>query len=222
LELATFIMLNYTSRNMKHIGAIGFDWSGVILQYPRGNFNDAAAEFLGVTGEQFRRAYFLHNHMVNKGDGAKGYGEATEMWGAILSELGVIDKLDRFIHFVRNQPEGVVSQEMLSLLEKLRQKGWKLGLFSNHSIEGAQTFRKNSYDTYFDVALFSAEVGCMKPEPEAFKMLASMLDVPVSELIFIDDSERSLSTAHDVGYIPILFTDANTLVDQLGLFGIKL
>jgi hypothetical protein len=34
-------------------------------------------------------------------------------------------------------------------------------------------------------------------------------------MIFIDDSERSLSTAEQCGYTPILFTGYDELVEQL-------
>src|SRR3989339_203357 len=116
-----------------NIEAIGFDWGGVIFQTPGPGFTDAAAGFLGMGGDEFRRAYFLHNHMVNKGAPATRFEDAVEMWGAILSELGRMDELDGFVEFVRNRPKGSVSQEMIELLESLRLKGWKLGLFSNNS-----------------------------------------------------------------------------------------
>ena len=204
-----------------NIKAIGFDWGGVIFQMPGGSFNDAAAECLGVDGEEFRRAYFLHNHMVNKGPDSKTYEEATEMWCAILSELGMPDALDNFLAFVRNRPKGFVSEDMIDLVRRLRAAGWKVGLFSNNSTEKAREFRAQGYDRLFDVALFSADVDCMKPEPAAFHMLASALGIQVEELVFIDDSERSLSTADEVGYAPVLFKDIGTLVDQLKELGIS-
>jgi putative hydrolase of the HAD superfamily len=202
------------------IKAIGFDWGGVILQTPGPSFNEAAATFLGVEKDVFRRAYFLHNHMVNKGENMKDYDEAIEMWSAILSEIGKLDALEGFMGFVKNRPKGLVSLEMIELLKLLRLKGWKLGLFSNNSIEAAEEFRRHGYDQYFDATLFSAEVDCMKPEPEAFMKLATALNVSVSELVFIDDSERSLSTAVEVGYIPVLFKSKASLVDQLASLGI--
>lgn len=207
---------------MKKIKAIGFDFGGVIFQYPGGNFNDAASEFLGVDNDAFRRAYFLHNHMIHKGADTKDYTQATEMWGAILSELRKGDALRRFMTFVRGRPAGVVSQEIIALIKKLQQAQWKLGLFSNNSIEAAREFRNQEYAHLFDAILFSAEVDCMKPEPEAFLKLASALEIDVSELVFIDDSKRSLSTAPEVGYTPILFTDIHALMNQLNELGIQL
>lgn len=207
---------------MQKIKAIGFDFGGVIFHYPGGNFNDAASGFLAVDNDAFRHAYFLHNHMIHKGADTKNYTQATEMWGAILSELGKREELDRFMTFVRSRTAGFVSPEVIALIQKLRQAQWKLGLFSNNSIEAAREFRNQEYAHLFDAILFSAEVNCMKPEPEAFLKLASALDVDVSELVFIDDSKRSLSSAPEVGFTPILFTDIHALVNQLNELGIAL
>jgi putative hydrolase of the HAD superfamily len=207
---------------MKKITAIGFDWSGVIVQYPAGNFNEAAAALLRVATDTFRRAYFLHSHLVNKGTGVKGYAEATEMWRRILAELGKEDALSSFMDFIKGRPEAVADQQMIELIRELRNAGWKVGLFSNHSIRGARAFRDGGYEALFDAALFSSDVGYMKPEPEAFLMLAERLGVPVTELAFIDDSERSLSTASIVGYTPILFTDRDALIGQLKNIGVTL
>ena len=205
---------------MKKIGAIGFDWGGVVSQYPGGSFNDAAAAFLGVDNEAFRRAYFLHNHMVNKGPDAKSYETAVEMWLEILTELGIPEKTDAFVGFVRNRPQAQINEEVVGLIKRLRRLGWKVGLFSNNSSENARDFRFRGYDAWFDVSLFSGDVDCMKPEPRAFEMLAEALGVPVAELVFIDDSERSLSRSNEIGYEPILFTTTEALIARLEELGI--
>lgn len=202
------------------ISAIGFDWGGVIYQNPGGSFHDAAASFLNVEDAEFRRAYFLHNHMVNKGAGMS-YGDAVEMWREILSELKIPDRLDAYMEFVRARPEGFVSGEMVALVRQLKDDGWNIGLLSNTSIEGAQAIRSQPCFSLFDAAIFSAEIGAMKPEPETFLTLATALGVDVRELVFIDDSEKSLSTADEVGYVPVRFTDIGTLKDRLGNLGIR-
>ncbi len=200
---------------MQKISAVGFDWGGVVFQSEGGSFNGAAAAFLGVDIAEFRRAYFLHNHMVNKGPNTKRFQDAVEMWQEILAELGMPEKKDSFVEFVRSRPEGFVSEEMVGLIKRLRRSGWKVGLFSNNSAENAADFRYRGYGAWFDVSLFSGDVNCMKPEPRAFEMLAESLGVPVKELVFIDDSERSLSTSAEVGYEPILFTTVEALVLRL-------
>ena len=206
---------------MQKISAIGFDWGGVILQNIDRSFADVAAEFLGVDNEIFRRAYFLHNHLINKGANSRVFEQATEMWTKILSELGLVDSLETFMKFVQSRPKGEINQEMIEIIQKLKKHGWKIGLLSNASAEGAVRVRANECFKLFDVALFSAEIDFMKPEPEVFLKFADKLGVPITELIFIDDSEHSLSTAEEVGYIPVQFKDNSTLINQLRLLGIN-
>jgi len=207
---------------MKKLGAIGFDWGGVILQHIDGSFSNVASEFLGVDNESFRRAYFLHNHLINKGANSRAFDQATEMWGNILSELGLADRLEGFMKFVQARPKGEVSQAMVELLERLKKHGWKLGLLSNASAEGSQRIRTQECLRFFDVTLFSAEIGLMKPEPEAFLKFAAELKVPITELVFIDDSEHSLSTAEVVGYIPVRFQSTEMLIEQLRDLGVEI
>jgi beta-phosphoglucomutase-like phosphatase (HAD superfamily) len=55
----------------------------------------------------------------------------------------------------------------------------------------------------------------MKPEPEAFLELARRLNVNITELAYIDDAEKSLSRASEIGYEPILYTGFAELLEQL-------
>lgn len=206
---------------MKKISAIGFDWGGVVLQKIDRSFADVAAQFLKIDSQRFRRAYFLHNHMTNIGANSRAFDQATEMWRSVLSELDLVDRLDAFMAFVQSRPRGEISQTVVALLQHLKQRGWKLGLLSNMSAENLRQIRSETCLSLFDATLFSAEIGCMKPEPEAFFKLAKALDVPIEELAFIDDSERSLSTAAEVGYTPLLFHSTEQLVADLKTLGIE-
>ena len=207
---------------MKKISAIGFDWGGVILQNIDGSFADAASAFLEIDNERFRRAYFLHNHMINIGVNSKAIDQATDMWSNILSELGMVEKLDAFMTFFQSRPKGEINQEIVDLLYRLKSLGWKLGLLSNMSAGGVARIRSEKFLEVFDVTFFSCEVDLMKPQPEVFFMFANALHVPIEELVFIDDSTHSLSTADDVGYMPILFQTNKQLVADLALLGVEI
>lgn len=204
------------------IRAIAFDWGGVIEILPIGNFGEAAAKFLGVDGETYRAAYFLHNHKFNVGKDSKTFENGTEVWASVLTKLGKIEMLGDFMNFIQSMPKGTVDQRVIELIKQIKQAGYKVGLLSNQAIEGAQKIRATGYDKLFDVALFSAEMGFMKPQPAAFQELMSRLDVSADELIFIDDTVRSLSTSEEIGYTPILYKGFEDLITQLNKNGIKI
>jgi epoxide hydrolase-like predicted phosphatase len=197
------------------IKAIGFDWGGVIMHYPGGNLMERAAILLGLPREQVHDAYFSHNSIFNKGAEGVRLEDATELWRAVLESLGASDQYDSFMTSLQRRPDGVVNPRIIELIKSLRAQGWKLGLLSNNSIAGGAWVREQGYDQLFDVALFSGDIHHMKPEPEAFQLFAKELGVLLEEMVFIDDSQRSLSTAPELGYDPILFRGYEQLVRSL-------
>lgn len=80
--------------------------------------------------------------------------------------------------------------------------------------------RRQGLEKHFDVFQISAETKLMKPQPEAFRHFAEALGVSVTELVFVDDAEKSLSTATECGFTSILFTGKEDLIGQLQSFGI--
>ena len=66
-----------------------------------------------------------------------------------------------------------------------------------------------------------AVTGFVKPVQKAFTHLADELGAPINELIFIDDTPKSLSSALEVGFTPILFTGYEQLLNDLANLGIN-
>jgi FMN phosphatase YigB (HAD superfamily) len=73
-----------------------------------------------------------------------------------------------------------------------------------------------------DVVIISAEIGYQKPHKEAFDILFGRLGLAPGQVIFVDDSAKSLEKASEIGYIPILFKDNEQLNDDLRKLGIVL
>ncbi len=196
--------------------AIGFDWGGVLNGEVGSIIREQTLKLLDVTAEEYDAAYFSHNKAVQKGDITW-----NELWRLVLTDIDRLDKLDQIIDFNRNSQKDMPNFKVHSLVDRLRTNGYKIGLLSNNSTERADELRKTGFDKHFDVFHISAETGLVKPDPAAFRLLADELRVPLSELIFIDDTPRSLSTAYECGYTPILFTDYDSLVAQLQQLGVN-
>ena len=109
---------------------------------------------------------------------------------------------------------------MVQLVDEIRAAGYKTGLLSNTTLEGGADMRRQGLDQHFDVFHISAETKLMKPQPAAFKHFADDLGVELAELIFIDDAEKSLSTAAECGFTPIFFKGRAELREQLQEIGI--
>jgi HAD superfamily hydrolase (TIGR01509 family) len=75
---------------------------------------------------------------------------------------------------------------------------------------------------YVHEVVISAEIGFQKPSKEAFAILFQKLNVLPEVVVFIDDAPKSLETAGEIGYTPILFEGNSKLKDDLKNLGISL
>lgn len=194
---------------MKKIKAIGFDWSGVVFFHPT-KYHTMVSEFLNISTEEFSNSYYKHNHLINLTN-----IDPKEFWTIVFRDLGHESKVDEFIETLNSLPKGKYNEAILPLIDLLKTKGYKIGLFSNHTVAGAKEAREFGVDNIFDVTLFSAEVGVMKPDTKAFLLLAKELGVDISEMVFIDDTPQVLEKANEAGFQTILYTDMNSLLKKM-------
>jgi len=199
---------------MRQIKAIGFDFGGVIGGGPNigHEFTKASADLLGVTTEVWRKVYFSINNLINTDKKSK-----RDFWLHFLKEFNQTDKIDQVLaqDLAMAKRYLVVNQQIISLIDQFRERGYKVGLLSNASGEVANNIKTLNLAGHFDSFLFSAEIGVQKPDIAAFEYLAKSLGADLADLIFIDDAEPSLKTASQAGFTPILFKSYEQLVEEL-------
>jgi HAD superfamily hydrolase (TIGR01509 family) len=200
--------------------AVGFDYGGVIggVGTTGGAFTEKACKLLGVDKEQYRVIYFSLNSKINLGE----ITSWREFWALFLEKLGQPEQLEGLMKLSDETQKHLrkIEPVMVELVDEVRAAGYKTGLLSNTTLEGGADMRQQGLDRHFDVFDISAETKLMKPQPEAFKHFADDLGVGMTELIFIDDAEKSLSTAKECGFTPILFKSPDEIRKQLQSFGI--
>lgn len=197
--------------------AIGFDYSGVIEGEPGNIFMEQWASILNVPFNDLKSAYFANNHRFNV---QKMHW--NDIWPDIIRQVGRGDKVIKTEKFLQNwsKRELKVNQDIVNLMHQLKDLGFKVGILSNYSKELRDRLVKQDIMQFVDVVGTSSEMGCMKPHPDAFFKFSKMLDVNIKELIFIDDTPRSLETASEIGYTPILFTGYDALAERLKVLGV--
>lgn len=199
---------------MSQVKAIGFDFGGVIGGDPSigHRFTKTSAELLGVTVEEWRKVYFSINNLINTDKKSK-----RDFWLHFLEAFNQKDKIEQVLaqNMAMSRQYLVINQQIISLIDQLRERGYKVGLLSNASGEVAGNIRALNLAHHFDSFLFSAEIGLQKPDIVAFEYLAKSLGANLVDLIFVDDAEKSLSTAAEFGFTPILFKSYDQLVIEL-------
>ncbi len=133
----------------------------------------------------------------------------------MFTDLGRQNDAAGFVDFLNTAPAGKLNTHIIQVVELLNRKGYKVGLLSNNTSSGAAEARAAGVDGIFDVALFSAEIGLMKPDPKAFQLLAEKFGVALCEMIFVDDSPKSFERVNEAGYTPILYKNMPEFLEKL-------
>lgn len=110
--------------------------------------------------------------------------------------------------------------QMLSLVESLKKKGYKVVLLSNVTKERAAHIRQLGIYNYFDRVFLSCDMEIRKPDKRIYKILFKDMNVRPEECLFIDNKEKNLLAAQDLGCDVICFTSYSDLVDSLHQRGI--
>jgi putative hydrolase of the HAD superfamily len=69
-------------------------------------------------------------------------------------------------------------------------------------------------------AVFSAELGCRKPDPEAFRRLAARLGVPPTSVLLFDDNAEYVAGARAAGIEAHRFDGVRGVLDRLAAHAI--
>lgn len=201
----------------KRYKAIVFDFGGVIEISRAGNVIHAIAESIPVPVDVFREEYFKHNHLSNV---------ANISWeDMVLKVVSVFDVTketkENVLSIIRDyQSKKEINSELVSFFPILRGLGYKVAIFSNATSRLREELDKNGILKLVDSVIISGEIGFQKPHKEAFDVLFEKLGVTPEEVIFIDDTPKSLEKSIEIGYSPILFTDNGQLRIDLQKLGI--
>ena len=194
--------------------AIVFDYAGVIAGDTASTFDNGISKIIGISVKDYKKVYYCHNDLHNT-----GIISWEELWKRVLADLDKTEYLDEIIDFV-TKPKSL-NTNVVSIVKKLKAKGYKVALLSNYSKKGGRRMRKVMHlDKIFDLMLISGETGLAKPHPDAFLDLINKLDITPSEIIFIDDSPKNIKTAKELGIATILCENPKDLNHQLKEMGI--
>ena len=189
------------------IKAIIFDYNGVMTV--QGLFDSLEQEYAVKQGKDLQLIRKIR----------KQYWDLARV-GAISSHLfweNVARALDYDPICLRKEWIGSFSARrgMRSLAGKLR-KRYKTALLTNEIRDWLEEeIMRQNLNTYFEVIFASYEAGVAKPDPTIFSLLLTRLDVSAQECIFIDDQEKNILAAQQLGFDTITFESLSQLQEEL-------
>jgi putative hydrolase of the HAD superfamily len=116
-----------------------------------------------------------------------------------------------------------IIQENVELIRALRPP-YRIGILSNTDISLEERIRDGlGIRNLFDHVVSSAVVGMAKPDHRIYRLAADRLGLPTAECVFIDDAERNVAAAREVGMAGIHFRvhRGDDLASQLAELGVR-
>jgi putative hydrolase of the HAD superfamily len=120
--------------------------------------------------------------------------------------------------FAQTQPY----PEMLELVRTLKAKyGLKIAVVSNEARElNAYRISKFKLDGFVDAFISSCFVHVRKPDTDIFRLALDIAQVPVEQVIYIENTPMFVQIAEGLGIQGILHTDYRSTCVKLGSFGL--
>ena len=166
------------------------------------DFRRRWSERIGVTPEAFDEVWHAPGAYERRESGPIAEALASVL-AALQVEADVSEAVEWRVDIARRSlvPEpGVVPT-----LEEIRRRGIALGLVSNSTEEVALIWDDTLLAPLFDVAVFSAAAGWMKPDARIYQAALAGLGLDASNCLFVGDGQNDeLAGAERVGMTPVL------------------
>lgn len=121
------------------------------------------------------------------------------------------------------QKHQVLIPDSIELLKNLSKQEYELYSITDNIKEFVEYHRTHSnFFHYFKDIIVSADVGILKPDKRIFQHLLDKHQLIPNECIFIDDIEKNVEGAKEVGMHGIVFTDPYSCKEELTKHGVKL
>ncbi|MCU1317940.1 MAG: HAD-superfamily hydrolase subfamily variant 3 [Candidatus Acidoferrum typicum] len=187
----------------RQIGAVVLDYGEVLCSRPSPDALVDMAGMFGIDAEKFLAIYRSSRNPYDRGDlTADAYWAGLARRAGVTIDSQAIEKLRR----LDVQMWSNINQEMTEWLARIHSGGFRTAILSNMQTDmAAHARRKFDWLRYIDHQVFSCEVRSIKPHPAIYQHTLAQLDVPQTEVLFVDDREENIQAARALGICGIRF-----------------
>lgn len=137
----------------------------------------------------------------------------------MLRDLNVNQKINDYLYIFNKTSK--IRNEIFNLVRTLKRK-YKTTLLSDNFDDMTKAIRiKIRLNNYFDLVIFSNEIGLVKRKDKIYKVAAKKLGCRPSECIIIDDKKENIARAGRLGMNGILFKSISQVKKELRAFNVK-
>ncbi len=195
---------------MQNIEAIFFDLFFTLIN-PKYHLEKNENDVLGLSIEEWE--LYAENEMLYKRRAVGKVNSAEEIISEIIESIPLsvseVQK-NKLLTFRKERMKNAlmnVEFEIIETIQKLRDKGIKICLISNADIIDAMYWTESPLYKLFDDAIFSYEVGCLKPNCDIYNIAIKRVNVNHKKSVFVGDGgSDELLGARKVG-MKTVFTE---------------
>lgn len=178
--------------------AVVFDLWQTLVPWPADQARalyDDMADAIGAPREAFAEAWA-------SGRPERETGPIVDSVRWIFGQLGLDADPEVVIRLRRDWTRGALipRPDALRTLERLRDRGVKLGLITVCSTDVEELWESSAFAGLFDATVFSCEVGMLKPDPRIYAICCERLGVAPEACLYVGDGANDeLPGAEHVG-----------------------
>lgn len=193
---------------MTRIRTVLFDWGGVVADDPGDDFLHDLMLSVGATEMQIVEIFrdYLHPFM-------RGKITEKEFWNLVAQKytIHIPDSTsDEFLKWRGMQ----ANNHILTFVDTLRANGYGVGLFTNVIEPSYNVLKKSGFYDHFDQIIASCNEGYGKPDKEIYDIALKKMKANPRTTLFIDDKERNLIPARNLGIKTILAIHSEQIISD--------
>jgi len=142
----------------------------------------------------------------------------TDLWTGKLSENEYCQWLRKFAPTIdKERLRACIREDLVYLPAANRLEVWSkladLHLLSNHREEWID-YALEPFRSLFTSITISSSVGCCKPQEDIYRLVQSHL-ITMDNVTFVDDQEKNLATARQLGWNTVLADQEGRWIDTI-------
>ena len=195
------------------IKLIIFDLSGVVGNAEEPVYLEQFAKKNSIQLDELEGIYYEYLKKSERGE-----IPLRVVWEKTMEKFGISGNYKDYVKEMMKLKK--FDGKVLDFVLKLR-KEYKTAYFTNYAEEYWEVHETMiDISKYFDFGVVSCKIGSRKPEPKGFKVIMEHFDVKPEETVFLDDSEKNLANAKEIGISTIHFKNLGQLKAEFKKIGI--
>ncbi len=124
--------------------------------------------------------------------------------------------IEDLINYWYTPKELKINNDLIALIDNLRSNGIKCFIVSdNEKYRSDILLNALSSNAHMDGCFISCDVGYLKNTPEYWLKLRNVVAIAPNEILLIDDKEKNITTARNLGIKTIIFENNQNLKQEL-------